>query len=105
MFAPFFFLWEYNELLNSNITTQSWLAVIQLAVFASSLAFILFTKALKHLGIAKTNVFANLIPVFTAFFAWWLRGDIIDIQKWVGIAIVVTGLFVSQIKKKTKNEV
>jgi len=103
MFLPFFFLWEYDELKHAKLTKDSWLAIIQLAIFASSLAFIFFTKALKNLGVAKSNMFINLIPVFTAIFAWWLRGDIIDTQKAMGIVIVVTGLFVSQIKKK-KNE-
>ena len=103
MFLPFFFMWEYSGLKGAKFTTNSWLAIVQLAVFASSLAFIFFTKALKSLGVTKSNMFINLIPVFTAIFAWWLRGDIIDFQKAMGIIIVVTGLFVSQIKRK-KNE-
>ncbi len=103
MFLPFFFLWEYDDLKDAKVNTASWLAIVQLAIFASSLAFIFFTKALKNLGVARSNMFINLIPVFTAIFAWWLRGDIIDLQKAMGIVIVVTGLFVSQIKRK-KNE-
>ena len=103
MFAPFFFTWEYREVVQAEVTRESWLAILQLAIFASSLAFIFFTKALKYLGVAKSNMFINLIPVFTALFAWWLRGDVIDFQKAMGIVIVVTGLFVSQIRRK-KNE-
>ncbi len=100
MFLPFFMMWEYKEVQEATLTSNSWWAIIQLAVFASSLAFILFTKALKNLGVTKSNMFINLIPVFTAIFAWWLRGDVIDGQKAIGIVIVVSGLFVSQIKKK-----
>ena len=103
MFLPFFFLWEHEDLKTAKLNTASWLAIIQLAIFASSLAFIFFTKALKNLGVARSNMFINLIPVFTAIFAWWIRGDVIDFQKAMGIVIVVTGLFVSQIKRK-KNE-
>ena len=100
MFAPFFFIWEYKGLMSASITAKSWIAVFQLAVFASSLAFIFFTKAIKFLGVAKANMFTNLIPVFTALFAWWIIGDAIDLQKTLGILIVVSGLFVSQIKPK-----
>ncbi len=100
MFLPFFGYWESKDFFQSDISESSWLAVLQLAIFASSLAFIFFTQAIKKLGVAKSNMFVNLIPVFTALFAWWLRGDIIDFQKALGIIIVVTGLFVSQIKKK-----
>ncbi|WP_430932037.1 DMT family transporter [Saccharicrinis sp. 156] len=103
MFLPFYFFWEHKGLMSAKHTTDSWLAIIQLAIFASSLAFIFFTKAIKNLGVAKSNMFINLIPVFTAIFAWWLRGDVVDTQKGMGIAIVVTGLFVSQMKRR-KNE-
>ena len=103
MFAPFLVTWELDELANADFSADSLLAILQLAVFASSLAFIFYTKALKFLGVAKSNMFINLIPVFTALFAWWLRGDLIDFQKALGIVIVVTGLFVSQIRKR-KNE-
>ncbi|TLX77682.1 DMT family transporter [Labilibacter sediminis] len=105
MFLPIFFMWDYKALLNSEIQTSSILALIQLALFASSLAFILFTKAIKTLGVAKSNMFINLIPVFTAIFAWWLRGDIIDMQKIIGITIVIIGLFVSQLNRQKKNEI
>jgi len=100
MFTPFFFIWEFKGLMTTTITKESWIAVLQLAVFASSLAFVFFTKAIKFLGVAKTNMFTNLIPVFTALFAWWIIGDTIDLQKILGIVIVVSGLFVSQIKFK-----
>ncbi|WP_027472576.1 DMT family transporter [Saccharicrinis fermentans] len=99
MFLPFYFLWEHENLMRSTLSADSWLAIVQLAVFASSLAFIFFTKALKVLGVAKSNMFINLIPVFTAVFAWWLRDDVLDGQKAVGIVIVVSGLFVAQIKR------
>lgn len=48
-------------------------------------------------------MFINLIPVFTALFAWWIRGDIVNQQKVFGIIVVITGLFISQIKR-IKNE-
>jgi len=48
-------------------------------------------------------MFINLIPVLTAIFTWWFRDDIISRQKTIGIIIVITGLFISQIRK-IKNE-
>lgn len=103
MFLPIFFISDYKTLFHTGIQTKSITAIILLAIFASSLAFILFTKALKVLGIAKSNMFINLIPVLTAIFAWWVRGDIINKQKAIGIIVVIAGLFISQIKR-IKNE-
>lgn len=99
MFLPFFLIFDFKEVIYADFSTPSILAIVQLAIFASSLAFIFFTKAIKVLGVTKTNMFVNLIPVFTAFFAWWLRDDVIDMQKIIGITIVIIGLFISQIKR------
>ncbi len=100
MFLPVFLFVELKTLPEIHIKSNAVLAILQLAIFASSIAFILFTKAIKQLGVAKTNMFINLIPVFTAIFAWWILKDKIDMQKVIGIATVITGLFISQIRFK-----
>jgi len=103
MFLPVFSLVEFKSLYHIEIKTNAVLAIIQLAIFGSSLAFVLYTKAIKQLGVAKSNMFINIIPVFTAILAWWILKDDINMQKVIGITIVITGLFISQIRIK-KNE-
>jgi drug/metabolite transporter (DMT)-like permease len=100
MFLPVFLMMEYKNISETQIKTNAVLAIIQLAIFASSIAFILYTKAIKKLGVAKSNMFINLIPVFTALFAWWILGDQIDLQKAIAIIIVISGLFISQLRRK-----
>ena len=70
-----------------------------LSVFASVIAFVLFAAVVRKIGVAKTNVFVNLIPVFTAVFAWWFLNEQLTWLKISGIVIVVSGLFVSQLSK------
>ena len=55
---------------------------------------------MKHVGISRANVFANLIPVFTAFFAFLLLGDRLTLRNAAGMVIVIAGLFLSQAEKK-----
>ncbi|MCW3805194.1 DMT family transporter [Plebeiibacterium marinum] len=100
MFLPVFMAVEMKNLPSIQLKTNAVIAIIELAVFASTIAFITFTKSIKNLGVTKSNIFINLIPVLTAFFAWWILGDIITVQKATGITIVIAGLFISQIKKK-----
>ncbi|MCW3788043.1 DMT family transporter [Plebeiibacterium sediminum] len=100
MFLPVFLLLELKTLSNIDFKLNAGLAILQLAIFASSIAFIFFAKSIKQLGVAKTNMFINLIPVFTAVFAWWILNDKIDAQKIFGIATVIIGLFISQIRIK-----
>ena len=48
------------------------------------------------MGITRANVFSNCIPVFTALFSFILMGDKLTFQNVTGMAIVIAGLFMSQ---------
>ncbi len=99
-FLPPFLIFDLQHFISAQPTTEVWLAIIQLAVFASSLAFIFFTYGLKYLGINKSNIFINAIPVFTAIFAFFVLNETLSFQKMIGISIVIGGLFLSQAKLK-----
>ncbi|MBN2482369.1 MAG: DMT family transporter [Bacteroidales bacterium] len=96
LFLPFFVFSDLSHFLTVQSTMGSLLPIVKLGVFASSFAFILFVFSIKNLGIAKTNVFVNLIPVLTATFAFFLLHENFPFIKIVGIIIVVTGLMVTQ---------
>jgi drug/metabolite transporter (DMT)-like permease len=76
--------------------------VILLAIFASCGAFILFAYSVRHLGITRSNVFSNSIPVFTAFFAYLLLKEVLTLQNMIGMVTVIAGLFLSQINGNRK---
>jgi len=101
-FLPLFFILEWKSFLSAETTFQTFTALIQLSFFASTLAFIFFTKAISEIGVSKTNVFVNLIPVTTAIFSFMIFGDLLSLQEMVGILIVISGLFLSQRKGRQK---
>lgn len=101
-FVPTFFITDFEGIGQLKISYKSLEALLMLAIFASVLAFVLFADVVRKIGIAKTNVFVNLIPVFTAVFSWMLLGQHLTYNQWIGIAVVVSGLFVSQISRKKK---
>lgn len=98
-FIPTFIFTDLRNIQFDGVTTQSVLSLIMLAVFASVVAFVLFAGAVRQVGVTRTNVFVNLIPVFTAIFSWILLDENLTPIKWVGILVVVVGLFVSQYGK------
>jgi drug/metabolite transporter (DMT)-like permease len=100
LFLPIFLVSDLKKLIDTGIVAESLTSVVLLAVFASSGAFVLFAYAMKHVGISRANVFANLIPVFTAFFAFLLLGDRLTLRNAAGMVIVIAGLFLSQAEKK-----
>lgn len=96
-FMPLFFYFDWSSFKDITPSREVIVALVELAIFASSLAFIFFTYSMNILGIAKTNIFCNLMPVFTAIFAYFILGDIITAQQIIGIVVVVSGLIISQI--------
>jgi len=95
-FIPTFFLTDYSTIQTIKVSKEALLALVMLSVFASVIAFVLFAGAVRQVGVTRTNVFVNLIPVFTAILSWIILDEIITVGKWLGISVVVIGLFVSQ---------
>lgn len=84
--------------LSADITPV--VAVGYLAVFASVTAFILFCYTVRQIGVTRANVFNNVRPVFTALLMWVIFDERLPIWKWVGIIVIVIGLFISQKQRK-----
>jgi drug/metabolite transporter (DMT)-like permease len=95
-FIPTFFLTDYSTIQTLTVSHESLIALLMLSVFASVIAFVLFAGAVRKVGVTRTNVFVNLIPVFTAILSWIILDEILTLSKWFGISVVVVGLFVSQ---------
>ncbi len=101
-FLPLFFTYDLPTLSSIDIKTEAVIAILLLAIFGSSLAFIFFVYGMRIIGITKANVFVNMIPVFTAVIAWWVLDEMLTLQMLVGIAFVISGVFVSQIKRRQR---
>lgn len=100
MFLPFWGIFEAKTTFVTPFDMEAFGAIVKLAVFASILGFIFFTYSIKQIGINKSNMFINLIPVFVAIFSYLILGDEINLQKMIGIITVITGLFLAQAKKR-----
>ena len=98
-FLPIFLIFEFKTFINIQPTRELVLAVLQLAVFGSCIAFIFFTMAIAKLGMVKANIFTNLIPVFTAVFSYFVLYEVFNVQKITGIVLVLLGIVVSQMRE------
>lgn len=99
-FLPFWLIFEKNRFIATPFNPESMAAIFELAIFGSTIAFIFFVYSVKHMGVIKSNMFTNSIPVFTSIFAWIILGDNLNIQKITGIIIVTAGLFIAQLNFK-----
>lgn len=102
-FIPIWFFKEGPEAIhnlqwtmdNSQLITALW-CVGYLSVFASVAAFILFCFALRKVGVTQANAFNNIRPVFTAIWMILFFGEHLPLAKWLGIILIIVGLFICQ---------
>lgn len=102
-FVPLFFLLDYSEMNSITTDPRIWRNLIALAVFGSTLAFLFFTYAIRTLGVNRSSIYSNLIPVFTALFAFLFLGESFPILKIAGMAIVIGGVLLVSLRSPNKN--
>lgn len=102
LFLPLFLMFDFQNFLVAEKPRELYISLIELAVFGSSLSFIFFTYGIRAIGISKANVFANMIPVFTLFFSYFILKEEITQSKIIGISVVIGGLLLSQLKSKPR---
>ena len=101
-FLPLFFVFDYQNFIQVVPTFELISSLLLLAIFASSLAFVFFAISAREIGISKTNLFTNLIPVFTAIFSYFILDEIFGMRKIAGMAIVILGVLLTQLNRDSK---
>ena len=87
---------------NAEVQIALW-CVAYLTVFASVIAFILFCFALRKVGVTQANAFNNIRPAFTALWMILFFGEHLPWAKWVGMILIIFGLFVCQKQEKVSD--
>ena len=74
--------------------------VAYLTVFASVVAFVLFCYGLRKTSVTQANAFNNIRPAFTALWMLLFFGEQLPMAKWIGMILIIFGLFVCQKQEK-----
>lgn len=101
-FVPIVLLFEFDSIRSISPDGRMLSSLFALGIFASSLAYVFYTKTVQSLGIARANLYTNLIPVFTALFSFFVLGEHMNTAKIIGIVLVMGGVFLSQQNRKAK---
>ncbi len=103
-FVLFCFLWAFTDMrsvtpseIAIGIVTE-WKPLAYLAVMSSAAAFMLYCYGVRIVGIVKANIFNNIRPIFTALIMLIGFSEQLPWEKWLGIAVIITGLFLCQTK-------
>lgn len=99
------FIWKGLEDFDPSLylSAEVWTPILCLAVLCSSAAFTLWVSTIKTLGVARSSIFSALIPVVSALIAWVIGREVLTTRQWIGIAIAVLGVILSQyVSKETR---
>jgi drug/metabolite transporter (DMT)-like permease len=99
-FLPLFLIFDMQSFQFNLFSTKIIYTIVLLGIFPSSLSYAFFTYAIKELGVNRSSIFTNLIPVITAIFAYFLMDEELPGIKIAGITVVVFALTISQINYK-----
>jgi drug/metabolite transporter (DMT)-like permease len=102
-FLPWFLLVDFQDFIQVSPDFRLINSIVLLALFASTLAFILFTAVIKAVGVSRANIYSNLIPVFTAVFSFFILNESFTFAKILGMLIVISGVILAQ-SGKLKSE-
>jgi len=103
-FLPLFLFFDFKYFITVRLNFEIVYSLLSLAVFASTLAFIFYTMSVKQIGVSRTSVFGNLMPVVTAIFSAIFISEIFTPTKITGMAIVIAGVMVAQVKRRGSRE-
>jgi len=99
LFTPLFFIFDIKPFLTTGFHLYDFRYILYLGVFPSSISFTLMAVTVHRIGIVRTNVFSNIIPVLTAVFAFFLLNEPFSGLKIFAMGVVIGGLVISQINK------
>jgi len=95
-FLPFILIFDLKQFLSIRPPVSALIALVELAFFASTLAYLFYIVSIRDLGIIRANVFSNLIPVFTGIASYFLLSEEFTGSKVIGMILVMAGVVFSQ---------
>ncbi len=85
------------SILKESWTVTNWSIVAYLGIFQIGLAFILFTKSIRHLPALEANLIGTLEPIFNPVWVYLFLGEAMGRSALLGGLVVLTGVIVSAV--------
>ncbi len=86
----------------ATLSGQNILFVIISAIFSLYTGYTLFYYSISKIGPVKAGIYTNLTPVFTLIFAATIRNETIRMIQVFGLAVIITGIFVTKINLRKR---
>lgn len=92
-----FAIFGFPSVLRESWTVTNWLTIAYLGVFQIGLAFILFTKGIKHIPALEANLIGTLEPILNPLWVFLFLGERMGQSALLGGMVVLAGVIVSAV--------
>ena len=78
---------------------NGWLAFLYSTFLSIVYSYLVWSYALQHVGVSRTAVFSNLIPIVALMGGWFILGETPAIAQFAGVTLIFSGIFIVRSKK------
>jgi drug/metabolite transporter (DMT)-like permease len=86
------FLDDWSQLHEAEITLRSWIALGYLIVFGSIIAYTAYIWLLKHAEPSLVSTYAFVNPIVAVFLGWLLADEHLTVQSWIAAAMIIAAV-------------
>jgi drug/metabolite transporter (DMT)-like permease len=90
-------IFGFPSILKETQTITNWLSIAYLGIFQIGLAFIFFTKGIKHIPALEANLIGTLEPILNPVWVFLFLGERMGRSALLGGLVVLVGVIVSAI--------
>ena len=87
----------FPSILKETQTVTNWLSIAYLGIFQIGLAFIFFTRGIKHIPALEANLIGTLEPILNPVWVFLLLGEKMGRSALLGGLVVLVGVIVSAV--------
>ncbi len=87
----------FPSILKESHTVNNWLSIAYLGIFQIGLAFILFTKGIRHIPALEANLIGTLEPILNPVWVFLFIGESMGRFALLGGLVVLVGVIVSAV--------
>ena len=88
-------IFGFPSILRETQTVTNWLSIAYLGIFQIGLAFVFFTKGIKHIPALEANLIGTLEPILNPLWVFLFLGEQMGRSALLGGLVVLVGVIVS----------
>jgi drug/metabolite transporter (DMT)-like permease len=90
-------IFGFPFVLRESWTVTNWLSIAYLGVIQIGLAFMFFTKGIRHIPVLEANLIGTLEPVLNPVWVYLFLGESMGKSALLGGLVVLTGVIISAV--------